>query len=83
MTVGVCAAASCATPIANTEFLCPQHWSMVPASLRDALLPPGQPPDRDSPYAAAAIAEIDHKERRHKARTRPKTPAKPQQLTLF
>lgn len=83
MTAAACAAPSCQTPIPDTEFLCAQHWSMVPASLRDALQRPGTPPDRDSPYASAALAEIDHKERRQKARARATTPTKPVQLTLF
>lgn len=85
-----CRAQECPTEVTPEMFMCPPHWSMVPAALRDSLkatAPSGQHLDEDpSPeylaFAKAAIAEVAHKEARHR-RLKPRTPKKPVQLTLF
>jgi hypothetical protein len=85
-----CRAQGCPTEVAPETFMCPPHWSMVPASLRDSLkapVPSGQDID-DNPsaeylaFAKAAIADVAHKEARQRGRT-VRTPNKPVQLALF
>jgi hypothetical protein len=85
-----CRARDCPAEVPAEVFMCPQHWSKVPAALRDSLkqtMPSGQEID-DHPsaeflaFAKAAIAEVAHKEARQRGRT-PRTPKKPVQLALF
>lgn len=85
-----CNAQDCPTEVPAEMFMCPPHWSMVPAALRDSLkatVSSGQAID-DNPaadhlaFAKAAIAEVAHKEARHRGRTT-RTSKKPVQLALF
>ena len=89
-TVHRCHAQECPTEVAAEVFMCPPHFAMVPASLRDSLkqtMPSGQEID-DNPsaeflaFATAAIAEVAHKEARQRGRP-PRAPKKPVQLALF
>ena len=89
-TVHRCHAKECPAEVPAEVFMCPEHWSMVPAALRDSLkqtMPSGQEID-DAPsaeflaFAKAAIAEVAHKEARRRGRT-PRAPKKPMQLALF
>lgn len=85
-----CPAESCGSEIPAEMFMCPVHWKMISAALRDSLkatIPSGHPVDPDpSPeylaFAKAAIADVAHKEARKRP---PKTRAskKPVQLKLF
>ena len=93
----VCHAVKCDTPIELAEFMCPPHWSQVPSSLRESIQStyrPGQEIDKQPSkeylaYAAAAIAEVDHKENSQRKRTLrnrsgpAKASSKPVQLALF
>jgi hypothetical protein len=93
--VHVCHANNCDTPVEPTEFMCPPHWSQVPSSLRESITAtyvqePGIQPSKEYlAYAAAAIAEVAHKENRQRTRTphqatKPDTASsKPVQLALF
>ena len=85
-----CHAQECPTEVPPEMLMCPPHWSMVPAALRDSLkatVPSRQDVD-DNPsaeylaFAKAAIAEVAHKEARQRGR-KPRTPKKPVQLALF
>ena len=85
-------ATSCDTPIAPTQFMCPPHWSQIPPSLRESIEATHQqgidtqPSNEYLAYAAAAIAEIAHKENRQRKRTPSKptgSPPIPAQLALF
>lgn len=89
-TVHPCRAQDCPAELPTEVFMCPQHWSKVPAALRDSLkqtMQSGQEID-DNPsaefltFAKAAIAEVAHKEARQRCRT-PRAPMKPVQLALF
>lgn len=82
-----CREQECPTEVPPEKFMCPPHWSMVPAALRDSLkqtMSSGQVVD-DKPsaeylaFARAAIAEVGHKE----ARSKPRAVRKPVQLPLF
>lgn len=90
----VCYAANCQTPIGPAEFMCTPHWSQVPSSLRESInatvQEPGIQPSKEYlAYAAAAIADVAHKEARHRHRTPPissepdKAASQPVQLALF
>jgi hypothetical protein len=93
----LCHANNCDTPVEPAEFMCPLHWSQVPSSLRESITAtyrpvqePGIHPSKEYlAYAAAAIAEVAHKENRQRKRTRhiPSKPdtasSKPVQLALF
>ena len=89
-TVHRCHAQDCPTEVPAEVFMCPPHWSKVPAALRDSIkqtMPSGQAID-DNPsaeflaFATAAIAEVAHKEARQRGRP-PRAAKKPVQLALF
>jgi hypothetical protein len=85
-----CHAQECPTEVPPEMFMCPPHWSMIPASLRGSLkatVPSGQdiadnPPPEYLAFAKAAIADVAHKEARQRGRTA-RSPKKPVQLALF
>ncbi|MGH3971396.1 MAG: hypothetical protein ACRDTV_25685 [Mycobacterium sp.] len=85
-----CHAQGCDTEVAPQLFMCRPHWSLVPPALRASInetYRPGQEVDKKPSaeyltFATAAIAEVAHKEARHRGR-KPRTPVKPVQLTLF
>ncbi|BAN91957.1 MULTISPECIES: hypothetical protein [Mycobacterium] len=85
-----CHARGCDTEIEPRLFMCADHWALVPPALRESIRStyrPGQEVDKQPSeqylaFAAAAIADVAHKEGR---RRRPglRTPTKPVQLALF
>jgi hypothetical protein len=91
----VCHANNCGTPVEPAEFMCPPHWSQVPSSLRESITAtyvqePGIKRSKEYlAYAAAAIADVAHKENRQRTRTShppsksDKASSKPVQLALF
>lgn len=87
-----CQARGCDTEIEPRLFMCLVHWAQVPPVLRDSIKStyrPGQelaldkqPSEQYLKFAAAAIAEVAHKEDRQRRRGR-RGPSKPVQLALF
>lgn len=72
--------------------MCPDHWSQVPAALRESIRSTyragqeldKQPSEEYLAFAAAAIADVAHKEDRRRRRELPRrAPSKPMQLALF
>lgn len=81
MTTARCHAKGCTT--ADSTFMCPVHWPMVPSSLRDALTAADS--ELSPTYATIAQAAIDavaHAEARRIPRAARAT-RKPVQLSLF
>lgn len=87
-----CPAQRCGLDIPPDAFMCPSHWALLPAPLREAITgtcPAGRSGEALSPqhaaYAQAAIAAVAHHEARANARTpsRPRAARKPVQLALF
>ncbi|GAB7145486.1 hypothetical protein LRC484719_40880 [Mycobacterium riyadhense] len=86
----LCHARGCDTEIEPRLFMCPAHWAQVPPVLRESIKStyrPGQeldkqPSEQYLAFAAAAIAEVAHKEERQRQRGR-RAPSKPVQLALF
>lgn len=85
-----CHARGCDTEIEPRLFMCPVHWSVLSPALRDSIKStyrPGQELDKQPSqeyltFAAAAIADVAHREDRQRRRGR-RAPAKPVQLALF
>lgn len=85
-----CHARGCDAEIEPRLFMCPRHWTQVPPVLRESIKStyrPGQeldeqPSEQYLAFAAAAIAEVAHKEERQRQRGR-RAPSKPVQLALF
>lgn len=86
----VCQARGCDIDIEPQLFMCAKHWSFVPPALRESILATGrpgqevdkQPSEQYLAFAAAAIADVAHKESRQRRPGR-RTPSKPVQLALF
>ncbi|MCV7328365.1 hypothetical protein U8D42_27085 (plasmid) [Mycobacterium europaeum] len=86
----VCRARGCDVDIEPRLFMCAHHWSLVPPALRESIRStyrPGQEVDKQPSaqylaFAAAAIADVAHKESRQRRPGR-RTPSKPVQLALF
>lgn len=86
----VCHARGCDTDIDPGLFMCPIHWPLVSPALRDSIRATyrlGQEVDKQPSqeylaFAAAAIADVAHKEDRQRQRKR-RAPSKPVQLALF
>lgn len=84
-----CHARDCDTEIDSRLFMCPHHWAQVPPVLRESIKSTyrqgqeidKQPSEQYLAFAAAAIAEVAHKEDRRR-RGRLGSP-KPVQLALF
>lgn len=81
-----CQARGCDTEIDPRLLMCSDHWAHVPPALRESIEATyrlgqerdGQPSEQYRAFAAAAIAEVAHKQQRQR-----RTPSKPVQLALF
>jgi hypothetical protein len=88
-----CQAHNCSAEVAPAEVMCPPHWSLVPAPLRETIKASYQPGEEGAPHRStesqaiiqAAIDAVAHKESRSAPRRPaiPRSPRKPVQLTLF
>lgn len=82
-----CCARDCGLPLDSASLMCPSHWSLLPASLREAITAAGQAVGTaaEGTYrrlVTAAITEVAHKQARQQPR-RFGGVRKPVQLALF
>lgn len=85
----VCQAKGCPVEVPAETFMCPPHWLMVPAPLRDAITtsyqsgPERGPAPESLAIAQAAIDAVAHKESRGAPRAPRPRRGQPVQLALF